>query len=135
MRRGQSSLEFMLVLAALLCFLSVSVSAFSGLHKSSIAALDSVAAESLVRGIEGKAELLEQLGDGSGLAVSAGISGEWLIEKSGHVCIISIRLGGRAPKSFSTPEKILCGLDSGVHSGRLDMRLIKSGGRIMLLYR
>ena len=128
---GQSSIEFMLLLAVLLGFLSVSVSAFSNLQKGAIYALDAQNARAFANAVQGKSELLMHLGDGSEQFVSSSILGKWSVESDGKNCAILLSEGD-AVKKINLGENISCELEGGVFHKKISVRLIKNQGEISL---
>ncbi len=133
-QHGQVSLEFLLLISALLVFLSVSASALSALQKSATAAIDARNAAVFVLAISTKADMLIQLGEGSEQSVSSGILGEWSISNPGGRCVLEISSLQRRSRSFSLPEIILCGKASQKFTKKIEVRLVKTSGKILLLY-
>ncbi|HLC92175.1 MAG TPA: hypothetical protein VJH23_00545 [archaeon] len=134
--KGQASLEFMILLAALLGFLSVSVSAFSGLHDSAIAAIDAQNAKAFANNITSKAALLTSLGDSSSQSVSSDIFGEWEISglsvNASGGCRISVHAAPERIVSFPLPENVACNLSKSTFTKKITLHIRKSGGKISL---
>ena len=82
-RKGQLSLEFLILASALLAFFAVFAAAFSGMRDSALAAIDVRNAKSFSYEANEKAQALALLGEGSEKPIGGNAIAEWRLESGG----------------------------------------------------
>ncbi|HZX34005.1 MAG TPA: hypothetical protein VFF09_01355 [archaeon] len=132
-RKGQLSLEFLILASALLAFFAVFAAAFSGMRDSALAAIDVRNAKSFSYEANEKAQALALLGEGSEKPIGVNAIAEWRLESGGGGAFLLIPGPGGKNFSVAFPENISVRLRSGTFSGSRSFTLKKSGGKIILL--
>src|SRR3989338_8031459 len=89
-RKGQLSLEFLILASALLAFFAVFASAFSGIKDSALTVIDVRNAKAFSSEANEKAQALALLGDGSEKPVSANAVSEWRLEAGASKTFIAV---------------------------------------------
>ncbi|MCR4335705.1 MAG: hypothetical protein NUV57_04160 [archaeon] len=126
---GQLSIEFLLLLTAILAFLSVFTSAFSELEESSLYAIDVQNAKRFVNELNNSSKTLSLLGEGSQKQFSYKIINEWELKDSPVALIVHSNSGKNI--SLQLPENIM--LESSKNfKENLIVVLKKENGKLIL---
>jgi len=130
--KAQLSIEFLLVLTAMLGFISVFAGAFAELENSSLFVLDARNAKRFAVDIEQASKTLMLLGDGSEKHFEYKILNEWEITSSGGKPVVIVSsLDGREI-SISLPENLVLQGVERTFVGEISVSLKKSEGRLIL---
>tara|TARA_Y100000310_G_C20702563_1_gene831297 strand:+ start:9429 stop:9824 length:396 start_codon:yes stop_codon:yes gene_type:complete len=127
--KGQLSIEFLLLLVAVLAFLSVFTSAFSDLEQSSLFAIDVQNAKRFVNELNNSAKTLSLLGEGSEKYFSYKIITEWELSNSPAVLTIYSESGKNI--SLQISESIFL-KSSKKFKNKLNLVLRKENGKLIL---
>lgn len=130
--RGQASLEFIFLLAALLAFLSVFVAFYSGLEENARSALDLQAAKSFVSEAENGSRLLNLMGEGSEKKFGYRILNEWRLSKSGGGWSLLVLFPSGKEASVPFPVEVSQEMDGRFFSETASFVLRKTGGKVVL---
>ncbi|MFH1391719.1 MAG: hypothetical protein ABIH20_05395 [Candidatus Diapherotrites archaeon] len=126
---GQLSVEFLLLLTAVLAFLSVFISAFSYLEQSSLYAIDVQNARRFVNELNNSAKTLSLLGDGSEKHFSYRVITTW--ELSNSPAILTVYSNSGKDISLQIPEGIFLKSPK-KFKDELNIVLRKENGKLIL---
>ncbi|MCR4368525.1 MAG: hypothetical protein NUV67_01315 [archaeon] len=131
MKRAQVSLEFLLVFAAFMAFITVFVSALPEVVSSAFFAMDLKSAQSLSQGIDYFSRESEFLGNGTSSEFSYQVFGEWAFLDSPPG--IAVLHEGRQ-RLVELPENVEVE-NPGFFSEKISLLATKSGGKILVRVR
>ncbi len=100
---GQISIEFLLLLCALIVFFSVFISAIPGLKDYSFFAIDVKNAVSFSSELSNESEFLLLVGEGSESEIKVNILTNWIFEKNSSGNFLKVKMGEKE-KSISLPD-------------------------------
>ncbi|MEK6958261.1 MAG: hypothetical protein AABW99_04775 [archaeon] len=121
--RAQASIEFLLAMAALIAFLSVSLAALSGLYNAAMFSVEARNAQEFVSSLNGAINIISMLGEGSEKIVSSPIKGEWEIVSVPSPTLILSYAG--STKTFGLPSAEYT-FDSIKFRGKITLRISKN---------
>ncbi|HLC78880.1 MAG TPA: hypothetical protein VJG83_00480 [archaeon] len=125
--KGQISIEFLVLLAAFISFLSVFVGYFSELENASFFVLDVANAKGFISNIGSGVSALKLFGEGSEMEISALAQSEWEIIQKADMSYLRIYKKG---KSVEVPIEYEIYFDKKKFSGKFSVILKKKNGKI-----
>jgi len=132
MSKGQLSIEFLMITAAVISFLLVFVSGFAGLQEAALLTLDVQNAKRFVNELEVESKTLSLMGEGSQKTFSYKIIHEWTFQETPETELIVTANSGKKV-SIKLPENISLQLSKKTFEKDFSARLIKYNESILLI--